>query len=400
MAWFEYEGLTAGGTAIAGRLEAADREQASEDLAGMQIDVRDLRLADPPPRRTAPLSADDLVFFNQQLASLAEAGIALDEGLAQLARDVESPKLRQWIEGLVDDLKRGRPIDQASAEREQGLPVLYSRVLRAGIESGELSATLLNLNHHLRLAGQMRRAIWELVSYPLVVVTLALSVLLFFFVCIIPQFKEIFRDFGTTLPGMTMLLINTADHFTTIVLIVGLMVLGIVLGWNALRLSSGGRVIREAILLALPVIGRVYRSSLISSFLRSVSTAVATGIPLPQAIRLSGDATGSVTLMGDAERLASETEQGQSIFVANQSSSVIPPLFGYCVQVASGRGTLPEAIAQLAVSYERRATHAQQMVRTLLAPLLVVVLGGFVGFVIMGMFLPLVSLINSVSGGG
>jgi len=397
MPWFEYEGLTPGGTAIAGRVEARDREAATDSLYQMQIEVRELTSAPPPPSRPAGIGEQDLVFFNEQLASLADAGMALDEGLAQLARDVESPRLRRWIDRLVEDLKRGVPLDKAIEANERGLPVLYSRVIRAGIQSGHLSGTLLNLNQHLKLRGKTRQLLWETLSYPVVVAVAAVLLMTGIFTLVIPQFRTIFEDFGTELPLMTMLLLRMAMGWPTILVIGGVVIGLCLLVWHVLRYSKFGHGIRERVTLALPVIGRVYRASLIARFLRSVSTAVATGIPLPEAVRLGAGATGSVLLSRDAEYLAGEVEAGQSVFVANQSARLIPALFGFAVQVASSREALPQAIAQLAGSYENRAAHSHNLLRSFLFPLTVVVLGGLIGFVVIGMFLPLVTLINSVS---
>ncbi len=398
MPWFEYEGVTLGGTAIAGRIEAADRDRAGAELRRMELDVRELRESTERPKRPVRLSADDLIFFNEQLASLAEAGIALDDGLAQLARDVESPRVRRWIDDLVMDLRRGTPLDQAIAKRESGLPILYSRVIRAGIASGELPATLLNLNQHLRFGGETRRLVWQLAAYPLLVLALALTLTSFFVLGIVPQFREIFADFGANLPGLTLLMLSMSESYPVIMLAFIVIVGGIALGWNALRLSMGGRAFRESVLFMLPAIGQTYRNSLIARFIRAVSTAVATGIPLPQALRLAADATGSVRLITDAERLAGEVERGHSIFTANQSARLIPPLFGFCVQVASSRQDLPVAMSQLARSYESRALHMHSMLRVLLFPVLVIAVGVFLFFMIAALFLPLVTLINSVSG--
>ena len=400
MPWFEYEGLTPGGTAIAGRVEAFDPDRARQELALMHVDVRELHKADAPHRQSAGLTEDDLIFFNEQLASLAQAGIALDEGLAQLARDLNSPRLRQWIEGLVEDLRRGVPIDEAIASRETGLPLLYSRVIRAGVQSGELPATLLNLNQHLRLTGDTRRMLWEMVSYPLVVLAAALSIATFFYGIMVPQFKEIFMDFGTRLPALTLLMMDIGEHYWFIFTVAVCVVVGLASLWNLLRLSPAGLALREGFILKLPAVGRVYRASLIARFFRAVATSIATGIPLPQAMRLAAGATGSHLLEQDAERLATEVEAGQSIFVANQSACLIPPLFGFCVQVAVGRDALPTAISQLARSYENRAVHTQAMLRVLLFPLMIVMVGSAVGFGVLAMFLPLVTLINSVSSGG
>jgi type II secretory pathway component PulF len=400
MPWFEYEGLTPGGTAIAGRIEAIDPERAGQELARMQIEVREIREAGRERVRSSGLTEDDLVFFNQQLASLAEAGIALDEGLAQLARDLSSSKLRSWIEDIVEDLRRGVPIDEAIQKREAGLPLLYSRVIRAGIESGELPATLLNLNQHLRLAGNTRRMLWEITSYPIIIIVLAIGIGSFFYGFMVPHFEGIFKDFGTQLPTVTRAAIAIGKHYWLIMGVIVAILAAVVFLWHSLRLSPSGLALRESIVLSFPVVGRVYRASLVARFLRAVSTSVATGIPLPQAMRLGSGATGSTLLISDAERLAGEVEQGRSIFVASQSMQLIPPLFGFCVQVAAGRDALPLAIGQLARSYEHRAVHTQALLRVILFPLLVAMVGAFLAFGVVAMFLPLVSLINAVSGGG
>jgi len=398
MPWFEYEGLTPGGTAIAGKVEAINREQACVDLAKMRIEVRELRGATASPKRPAGLTEDDLVFFNEQVASLAEAGIALDEGLAQLARDISSPRLRKWVQALVEDLRRGIPIDKAIEARESGLPILYSRVIRAGIESGQLAATLLNLNYHLRITGNTRRMLWEMATYPLVVALLAVTVVSGIFLFVIPHFKSIYIDFGTALPGMTVMLINISEHFPIILLIAAVTIAAIGVIWHSLRFMSPGRRIRESIIFLIPVVGRIYKASLISRFLRSVSTTVATGIPMPEAMRLGAGASGSALLANDAERLAKEVEQGQSLFEANKQARLIPPLFGYCVQVAAGRDDLPESIGKLARSYENRAIHAQAMLRVVFFPLMILFVGFLMAYIIIGLFLPLIHLVNAVSG--
>lgn len=399
MAWYEYEGLTPGGTAIAGRLEASDSSEAAAQLDRMQIEVRELAQASPPRKRLVTLSEDDLIFFNDQLASMAAAGIALDEGLAQLARDLDSSQLRRWVTELVEDLRRGVPLDQAVAVREAGLPVLYSRVLRAGIESGDLGATLLNLNQHLRLMGNTRRILWEVASYPLAVLTLAMLVMSLFFVFVVPQFRGIFREFDTELPAMTLFLLRVADEFVVIGSVAGGVAIAVGVAWHLLRYSAAGRGLRESMVMAIPVVGQVVRASLLARFLRAVATAVATGVPLPQALRLGAQATGSPCLIVDAERLASAVEQGGSIFVAAQSGRLIPPLFGFCVQTAVGRDALPTAIAQLAHSYESRAIHTQSALRAVMPPVLVIWVGSLLFCGVTAMFLPFVKLINSVSMG-
>jgi len=398
MPWYEYEGQCAGGTAISGRIEAASREAAQDLLTqNLTITLNDLRTGPSPPP-SAPISENEFLFFNEQLASLASAGLALDEGLQQLARDVESKRLKTFIEAVVADLRRGEPLDQAVAKHESRLPVLYGQVIRAGMKSGQLPATLLGLNQHMRLMAQTRRVLWETVSYPLFVLVAGFVILSVFLLKVVPQFKAIFADFGTRLPGPTVLMLEMADNFPAIAIGVGVCIAVIAGGWHLLRLWPRGRWFREELISRLPLIGQLYRASLVTRFVRTMSTSVRLGMPLPDSLRLAGGTTGSPHLSGEADRLAEAVERGEPIFAAGQLCTWIPGLFGYTVQVASGRDVMPAALAQLAESYESRAMHLQSMVKAVVFPLVVIGTGVFIAFGVMGLFLPLVSLVNAVGG--
>jgi type IV pilus assembly protein PilC len=262
-----------------------------------------------------------------------------------------------------------------------------------------LSATLLNLNQHLRLIGNTRRILWETASYPIVVALLALAVVAFFFTFLMPRFEEIYTDFNARLPALTVLVLAIGRDFPSVLTAVVVVVVLFMAIWRLLRRTHGGRVTRESLTLKVPLLGRIYRASIIAGFLRSVSTAIGTGISLPRAVRLSCEATGSPLLLEDGRRLAGELERGESAFNAVRSALVIPPLFGYCVQAAASRADLPAALAKLAHAYEARAFHVQSLLRAFVLPFFIILLGGFLGLAIIGVFLPLVSLVDSVSGG-
>lgn len=399
MAWFEYEGTCPNGTAIAGRIEAAGDDEARAMLREvMRVTLNELReVKEPPPPR--PISTDEFLFLNEQIASMASAGVPLDEGLLQLARDVRRGSFRETIEEIAADLKRGVPIEEAVRRHEGRMPLLYSRVIRAGVQTGRLPALLLGLNQHLRIMSQTRRLLWETLSYPVIVIGMGLAILAFFMICIVPQFKSVFADFGVSLPAVTLALVYISDVFPEVLAGMGLSVFGLVLLWSALRTTPGGRRFRESVLMWIPVLGRVYRTSLISRFIHSTATCVEAGVPLPEAIRLSGDATGSGLVRADVEGIAQAAERGESVFAATQLSRIIPPIFGYAVQVALGREQLPAMLKELSRTYEDRAVHAQAAARAVLFPLMVILVGGLLLAGVLAVFLPLVTLVNAVSGG-
>jgi type II secretory pathway component PulF len=398
MPWFEYQALTPGEAVLSGRIEAASVDAARTALAEARLTVRDLRAADPILPRGGRLSDDDLAFFNEQLAAMADAGIALDDGLAQLARDVESPKLRGWLDALADDLRGGQTLEQAIARREDRLPLLYSQVIRAGVRTGQLPATLLNLNQHLRLAGRTRRLIWEALSYPLIVSLLTLAIVFGFLMFLIPGLAEIFRDFDTELPTATVLMIGLANYAPVLLFWLAVLLGSGLLFWGGSRFTPQGRARRERVAGWIPGIGAILRASLIARFMRGVATGVGGGLPLPEAVRLGAGATGSALLVTDADRVAETAERGGSVFDATRQARLIPPLFGFCVQSARGPDALPTALGKLATAYELRAEHTQSLLRVTLLPLVIILLGGFVAFCILAMFLPLVSLIRCMTG--
>ncbi|HUU81900.1 MAG TPA: type II secretion system F family protein [Phycisphaerae bacterium] len=398
MAHFEYRALTANGSAISGVVEADDFDSAMEQLAQMKLEGVEISKAKPPgPKRS--IGGEDFIFFNEQLASLASAGMCLDEGLRRLAHDVESPKLRGVINAIACDVEKGIPLEQAVANHEDRLPIFYGRVVRAGVQSGQLPATLLNLSQHLRLLTETKRIILEALAYPVTVCLFAVAIVTLFLAFVVPMFEELFMDFDTRLPGATMLLIDLSRVFPAIALTAGVVVAVCVAAWFALRATPGGRRVRERVAMCVPVVGSVFRASLVSRFARSLALMVSSGVPLPESLRLAGGATGSATLGDDAERLATDIEQGLSPNAAGDALRLIPRMFGFVVEIAIGRNALPEAMFQLARAYDLRAAHAQSMLRGYLVPLSIVFVGLLVGFFIASLFLPLISLINSVSGG-
>jgi len=398
--WFEYEGHCPNGTAMAGRIEAETFEDAREMLTeNMRLSLSDIREAKAPPPAHA-IGQEEFIFFNEQLASLASAGMALDEGLQQLAKDVQSPKLKGFIEAVVQDLQAGASLEQTIGRHEDRLPVLYSRIIRAGIQTGRLPAMLLNLNQHLRLMGETRRILWETLSYPILVLGLAFTIMSGFFLFVVPQFRMIFADFGIGLPSLTELVLRTSLIYPTILMTGCIVIPAMIIAWRLLRFTCLGRLIRESIAAHLPIVGRVYRESLLSRFVKSMSLCIQAGLTLPDALRLAGDVTGSRVLCTDAEHVAAAAERGESVLNATQLCRFIPSIVGYTLQVAVGRDALPAALMQLSRSYESRAVHLQSMLRTILLPIAILIIGFMIGLIVLALFLPLASFINAVSGGG
>lgn len=394
---FEYTAQVRGGAAIAGTLEAIDTTAATETLNGMGLRNLELRPAERPVARRA-ISSDDLIFFNDQLAGMAAAGICLDAGLRQLGRDIQSKRLRQVINSVADDVERGKPLHEAIDRHGPQLPPLYSRVVRAGLESGRLSSTLLNLSHHLRLVADTRRMLYEALTYPAVVLLFAVLIGCFVFRFVVPQAENVFLDMGIKLPGTTRLMIAISHALPMILLTAAGIVAGVASFVFVLRRTPFGRRLLERLTLSTPLLGPIMRFSLQARFLRSMAFAVDAGVVLPEALRLSAEATGSSTLFAEADRVAEKVEQGDALDEACRKTRFIPALFGFLIAANTDVSAVRDGLSQLAKACDARAHHAQQLLRGWVSPVAVVVVGILIGQLILAIFMPLVSVMQSVQG--
>lgn len=395
---FNYEGQCPGGTPIRGEIEAESFEEAVRRLETMRIlDVQVTESA--RPRGGRPVGTDDFIFFNEQLASLADAGVALDRGMREIARDVRRGRLRNTINAIASDLERGVPLDEAIAARESALPVLYSRVVRAGVKSGNLSAALLNLSQHLRFIAQTRWVVFESLAYPLTVLVLALTIVSVMLCYLVPQFREIVYEFGVALPPISRAVFTFARVYPFLLLFGGAVAAVFFLIWLLLHGTPAQKRLREMLVFRVPIIGRLLHLSLVARYMRSVSVVTAGGIPLPEALRLAAEATGSSLLHRDAEQVACQVERGERATDACRTVRLLPPVLGFVIDTTAARNTLPEAMTEMAAAYEMRAAHQQGLVRTWLAPLALIITGIGVGMCVLAMFMPLLSLVSSVSGG-
>ncbi len=394
---FEYTAQCEGGAAIRGTLEAADGAVAMEQLHAMGLVNIDLRKVERPPLRRH-LGSDDFIFFNEQLASLAGAGICLDAGLRQLGKDIQSRRLRTVLEAVASDVERGQRLDQAIEKHAPQMPALYARVVRAGVESGQLPATLLNLSHHLRLVAETRRLLTEALTYPAIVLVLAFAVLCTVLILIVPQFAETFEDFGVRLPVLTTVMIALAQALPRLLIGAAIVILGVSVLLLLLPLTPTGRWLRERFVLGFPLLGSMIRHSLRARFLRAMAFAVDSGMPLPEAIRLSAGATASEVLLREADRAASRVEQGSAPEEACRGARLIPAMLGYLAGLRGDAASLRDGLIQLSKAYESRAVHGQSLLRAWAAPLAVFAVGLVIGLVILALFIPLVSLVQSVSG--
>ncbi len=400
MALFQYHALTTGGRLMKGTLEAGSPDEAAEMLRDMELEVSSLEKARPELPRTS-VGRNEFLLFNQQLASIAKAGVPLERGLRELAHDVASKSMRRLVEDIAADLEKGVPIEQAFEKRQKQFPPLYGRILKAGVETGRLSEMLTSLNRHLELAGHTRRIIFEAVSYPAVILTLAAIIVTGVFAFIIPQFVPVLQEMVEgRLNPVTTAVFRFSENLIPFWMVVGVLIGSLVIATTMLSARPAGRRLEEALFLRLPILGRLYHNSVLSRMAEAMAVLIGAGCDIPEALRLGAVASGSGRMALESDVAAQQIERGANILEAGQGMSMLPRLFLYSIQLGAQRNELQDNLYSLGQMYADQARAGQSRLQVILLPMMIALLGGIIAVVILAMFLPMIQVITSLSAAG
>ena len=256
------------------------------------------------------MGADDFLAFNQQLAFLTRAGLPVERGLRLIALDMRSGRLAKSTEAVAKELEAGVPLAEAFGRHAGKFPPLYGNLMEVGVATGNLPGMLFNLGRHLELMGRLRRELWRTVSYPLMVLGAVALILLFISLIVLPRFADMYREFSSDLPLLTLWLLAFGRVYPYVFAVgVGLIVLALVV--RAILHVSGVRLhLAHAILLRTPFIGPGLKANLLARWIDAVRLGVEGGLDLPRAVGMAAEATGGRGLERDAKQLAGILARG------------------------------------------------------------------------------------------
>ena len=395
MAIFEYHALTPAGRIMRGTLEAASNEQAGELLREMQLTVQSILEAKVAKPKTA-IGSNEFILFNEQLASIPQAGIPLEKGLRELSADINSAAMRRMVSEIADDLENGVSIQQAFKKREKHFPPLYGTIIEAGVQTGRLSEMLISLNRHLETTGHTRRILFEALCYPAVILLLAAVIVSFLLIIVMPQLKELIMDFEVSLPAPTLFFLALGDYVFEIWLYGATALFFLIFVFWAAGRSKEGQHLKESIAMRTPIVGRIYRLGLFCRLADAMALVLSTSSDLAQCLRLGGKTTGSENVSRDCEFIARQLEEGSNLMESGQACSTIPRLFVYSMQLGVQRNELQDNLYNLSDMYSRQIKYCQDRLSAILLPIVLIFVGGFIGMGILSVFMPLVAMIQGV----
>ena len=345
-----------------------------------------------------PISSEQFMAFNQQLAQLTRAGLPVEQGLRLVAEDLGSSRLADATRQIADELARGQSLAECFEHRRSQFPPLYGRLLDAGVKTNNLPDMLFNLGRHLEMVRRLKASLWRAFSYPLAIFAAFTLLLIFLGLFVLPKMHVMFVDFKAELPLITQIVLEVSRALPAILVYAGVIFGVLFLAWIASRSTRTGRRWLSRLGMSLPLIGPILKRNVIARWCDALGLGVNAGLDLPAAIELAGDTIDSPQLQADGAQLASALASGQTLDGIH-SLSLLPPTIPAALHLGATNGNLPQTLATLSEMYQQQAELRMATLPAILTPLLTILMASLIAFVILAMFMPMIVFLRVISGG-
>ena len=396
MATYRYRGITGAGVGRKGTVEAENLPAARRRLRGEG--VFPLSLSEDRGRAAlfsglSLLGRDEfLPLVTRQLATLAGAGVPVATALQSLAAQADDPDIRRVLTAVHEGVHSGISLARAVESHPDVFPELYASMVRAGEESGTLALSLSRLADHLERQAATRNRVRSALTYPLLMAAVASLVVVFLLTFVVPKIVGVFANLGRALPLPTRILIGVTDILAASWWAI-LIVLAVAVVWARRYVATpDGARVRDSLALSLPLAGRVVHLSALSRFARTLSTMVAGGIPVDRALRVVAPVVGNTVIAGRIEAAAARVVEGSSLSEAMRLHAEIPPTLVQMVAIGEESGKLDFLLDKMADAIDGEIEARLSRMLSLLEPLIILLMGAVVGFIVISVLLPLLEI--------
>lgn len=390
---FQYIAYTASEKEVRGSIEADNETEAAGALKRDGLFPREITL--PSARmglRRKGVSANELASLTRRLSTLVGAGCALFDALRLLSDEEENAELKAALIRIREEISGGSTLSRAIEAYRNIFPELFIRTVEAGEHGGTLDKVLLRLADFLEARGRILDKVKAALLYPALMAVVGAGVLAFLFVFVIPRITAIFEDSGQSLPLITRFLLFIVGILTgwwhAIIVITAL---SFVLARKYLK-TPKGKMTRDSFLLRAPVIGRLYFKFQVSSFARTLGSLLSSGVPIISALNMTSKVLGNTVLEAALSKAARDLTEGGALSGSLKASGVFPPTLVHMVSTGERSGELSSLLLKASDAYEKEFESGVARALTLIEPIMVLVMGTVVGFIVLAILLPIFEL--------
>ncbi len=396
MATYRYRGITGAGAARKGTVDADSLPAARRKLRGDGVFPVSLS-EDRGRARLFPglslLGRDEfLPLVTRQLATLAGAGVPLATALQSLTAQADDPDTRRVLADVHEAVSGGISLARAVEAHPDMFPELYASMVRAGEESGTLGLSLSRLADHLERQAGTRNRVRSALIYPLIMAGVASLVVVFLLTFVVPKIVGVFANLGRALPLPTRILIGVSDALAASWWALLILLAGAVLWTRRYLATPKGSRFRDTLVLRLPLVGRVAHLSALSRFARTLSTMTAGGIPIDRALKIVAPVVGNIVIAERIEAAGARVVEGSSLSDALRVHAEIPPTLVQMIAVGEESGKLDYLLDKMADAIDGEIEARLSRMLSLLEPLIILMMGVVVGYIVISVLLPLLEI--------
>jgi type IV pilus assembly protein PilC len=337
--------------------------------------------------------------FTRQLANMIRRGIPLSKGLDLLERQEKPGAFKRVIQDLVQNVRSGNPLSHGLARHPKVFNNLYFHMVRAGEASGKVDLVLDRLAKFMEKSQKVQAKIMAAMMYPLVVLTLAFTILGFLLVFVVPKFQKIYEDFlrGAPLPNLTQYVLNFSLWIQGNLLLVVIALIALIIVVKLIGGASKGRYIIDSVKLRIPLYGDLLRMNCLSRFSRTLGTLLGSAVPLLESLEITRAVVGNLVFQKDLETVYVRVRDGDPISKPLSHTRQFPAILCCYIEVGEESGSVPEVLNQIADDYEDELDTKVSALTSILEPIMIVLLAVIVGFIVVALFLPLIGIFESLA---
>jgi type IV pilus assembly protein PilC len=391
---YSYVAQTKKGRKLKGELEAADERIALNQLKRRNLTVKKIK---PKPKdifenvafMQPKVTSKDIVVFTRQFSTMIDAGLPLVQGLTILAEQMENKTFRVILKEITKDVEGGSTLAEALKRHPKVFDSLFVNLVAAGEVGGILDTIMRRLADYIEKSEALKKRIKGAMTYPAVVVAIAILVIAVILIFVIPVFEEMFESFGAALPAPTQLVVNMSRFMKGNIHWVIVALVALVFVFKKYRNSKGGRKTTDAIALKLPVFGDLLKKTAIARFSRTLGTMIQSGVPILDSLEIVAKTSGNVVLEEIIFEVRSSIAEGQTIADPLSETDIFPGMVVQMISVGEATGALDTMLNKIADFYDDEVDTAVDALTSMLEPLLMLFLGGAVGGLVIAMYLPI-----------
>lgn len=342
----------------------------------------------------APVKLQDFVIYLRQFSTLIKAGVTVVDATAVLALQTESKALKKALLDVEQEMREGNPLSDACSKHKKIFTPMFINLVKAGEVSGNLDETLDRLAEHFEKQHYTRQKIVSALSYPIAVGFIAIIVVIFLLVAVVPTFVSMFDDMGGELPGITKFVLSASGFMQSFWWLVVLMIFGIIFLITFLKKNTQTNYYFDFFLLKMPIFGNLLQKAALSRMMRTLSSLFSSSVPILQAMSIVEKVVENEVLAKVIRESRDSLEKGRSMTEPMQSHWAFPPLVTQMIAIGEETGALDAMLSKIAEFYEKEVENGTDRLKSLIEPIMIVFLAGLVGTIVTSIMVPMFSMFD------